>query len=79
MLANASSFSALISLSVLPSITKTNSPLGLLATNQLYASSIVPLNISSCNLVNSLHTAILLFPNDLFKKSRVSISLCGDS
>jgi len=41
------SFSALISLSVFPDITKTNSPLGLFSKNQLYASSIVPLYISS--------------------------------
>ena len=61
------SFSALISLSVFPDITKTNSPLGLFSKNQLYASSIVPLYISSWSFVNSLHTAIFLFHNDFFK------------
>ena len=72
-------FSSSISLSVFPDITQTNSPFGAFSSKWIFASSKVPLNISSWSLVNSLHIATFLFPNPSFKVSIVSNILYGDS
>lgn len=65
-------FSSFISSILFPSKTRTNSPLGLFLIKYWTALLKSPLNISSYNFVNSLQTAIFLFPNTSIRYDNVS-------